>query len=120
LFFSFAKAIGERSERGFTKSNTLIYNARCMPIIKSAEKALRQSHKRRGENVKKTKALKTVIKNYKKLVLQGDTDKAKESLSSVYKSLDKAAKTNLIKKNKANRLKSRLGQRIAKSSKTSS
>jgi small subunit ribosomal protein S20 len=91
-----------------------------MPIIKSADKALRQSRKRRGENVKQIRALKTVIKNYKKLLSDASVNQAKESLSGVYKSLDKAAKTNLIKKNKADRLKSRLGQRIAKSSKTSS
>lgn len=91
-----------------------------MPRIKSAKKALRQSEKRRGKNLKKMKALKGAVKTYSKLASAGKIDEAVSSLPGIYKILDKAAKTNLIKKNKANRVKSRLTHRIAKSSKASS
>ena len=53
-------------------------------------------------------AFKKLIKEYKKLVASKELEKAKEKISVVYKALDKAAKTNLLKKNTASRLKSRL------------
>ena len=83
-----------------------------MPIIKSAKKALRQNIRRRKVNVKRKIALKTVVKQYKKLVASGEKDKAKEYLSTVYKKFDKTAKTKLIKKNKASRMKSRLSKML--------
>jgi len=53
--------------------------------------------------VTQAKVLKETIKKYKKAP-------SAELLSQVYKKLDKAAKTNLIKRNKAARLKSRLSR----------
>jgi len=85
-----------------------------VPIIKSAKKALRQNIRRRKKNVKKKAELKTVIKQYKKLIAAGEKNKAAEFLSQVYKKLDKAAKAKLIKKNKASRLKSRLSKLLLK------
>lgn len=84
-----------------------------MPRIKSAKKALRQSEKRSGENLKKMNSLKSTIKSYKKALTGEDKEALKSSLSDVYKALDKASKTNLIKKNRANRLKSRLAKKKA-------
>jgi len=81
-----------------------------MPITKSAKKALRQNIRRRKRNLQRKAELKSVIKQYKKLIAAGEKEKAKEYLSQVYKKLDKAAKVNLIKKNKAARLKSRLSR----------
>ena len=79
-----------------------------MPRTKSAKKALRQSVKRKEKNAGQMRALKTVVKQYKKAVVAGDMENAIKELPKVYKTLDKAAKTDLIKKNKANRMKSRL------------
>jgi len=79
-----------------------------MPKIKSAEKALRQNIKRRSVNRKKKEALKKLIKNFKTACAKKEKEKAKELLVKCHKALDKAAKTNLIHKNKAARLKSRL------------
>ncbi len=81
-----------------------------MPITKSAKKALRQNVRRRHRNLKRKAELKAVIKQYKKLIAADEKDKSREFLSQVYKKLDKAAKINLIKKNKAARLKSRLSK----------
>ncbi len=83
-----------------------------MPIIKSAKKALRQNVRRRKQNIKRKADLKSVIKQYKKLIAAGQKDEAKKYLSQVYKKLDKSAKVNVIKKNKAARLKSRLSKLI--------
>jgi len=81
-----------------------------MPITKSARKALRQNIRRRKINIKRKTDLKTVIKQYKKLIAAGEKDRAKQQLSQVYKKLDKAAKVEFIKKNKAARMKSRLNR----------
>lgn len=82
-------------------------------ITKSAQKAHRQNLKRRAANVKRKEALKSVLKNFKKLVAAKNLEAAKNELSKVYQALDKAAKVNLIKNNKASRLKSRLTKLVA-------
>ncbi|MEK7549040.1 MAG: 30S ribosomal protein S20 [Patescibacteria group bacterium] len=81
-----------------------------MPITKSAKKALRQNIRHKTQNLKRKADLKSVIKQYKKLVSEGKKEEAKKYLSQVYKKLDKSAKVNIIKKNKASRLKSRLSR----------
>jgi len=83
-----------------------------MPKIQSAKKALRQNIKRREQNLKRKKQLQAVIKNFKKLVSENKKEEAKKYLANVYKNLDKMAKINFIKKNKANRLKSRLARKL--------
>jgi len=85
-----------------------------MPITRSAQKALRQNKRRRARNLKQSRSLKDEIKTFKKLVAGKDKKGANDVLSKVYKALDKAAKTNLIKKNTAARLKSRLTKTINK------
>lgn len=77
-------------------------------ITKSAKKAYRQNIKRREKNLQGKWALKEVLKNFKKLVQEKNLKAAQAELPKVYKALDKAAKVNLIKKNTASRLKSRL------------
>lgn len=91
-----------------------------MPITKSAKKALRQNVTRRERNVARKETYKKEVKDFRKLLLVKKTEEAATKLKTVFKALDKAAKTNVIKKNKASRLKSRLAQAIAKASKISS
>ncbi len=79
-----------------------------MPITQSAKKALRQSFRRKKRNVAKKEKMKDAVKEVKKLVASGDKEKALELISKAYKAIDKAAKTGVIKKNTANRKKSRL------------
>ncbi len=85
-----------------------------MPNIKSAKKALRQTNRRRTRNLKRQKTIKDTVRNFKKLVDAGKVEEAKNFLPKVYKALDKVAKTGFIKKNKANRLKSRLTKKLGK------
>ena len=50
-------------------------------------------------------------------VSAGKIEDAKKALAAAYQALDKAAKTHVIKNNKAGRLKSRLTKFIAKTAK---
>ena len=77
-----------------------------MPITASAKKALRQSIKRKAKNLRKSINYKSAIKELKKLASSGQTKATQALLASAYKAIDKAAKTGVIKKNKAARLKS--------------
>ena len=86
-----------------------------MPILKSAKKAVRKSEKRKAINITKTRKLKNLLKKVNALVSEKKTEEAKKLLPQVYKILDKAAKTKLIKKNTASRKKSRISTLIAKS-----
>ena len=81
-----------------------------MPITSSAKKALRQAKTRRERNTKKKNAYKDAVKTYRKLAAGQQKEDAAAKLSAAYKALDKAAKTNVITKNKARRLKSRLAK----------
>ena len=85
-----------------------------MPITQSAKKALRQTVRRRARNIAKKEAVKKAVKQYKKSLAEKKSEQASQHLALVYKALDKAAKTNVIKKNKAARLKSRLSSLFAK------
>lgn len=81
-----------------------------MPKIASAKKALRQNITRRKKNLQKKESYKVAVKTYKKLVAAKKLTEAFTELPRVYKALDKAAKADVIKKNKASRLKSRLSR----------
>jgi small subunit ribosomal protein S20 len=76
-----------------------------MPITKSAIKKLRADKKKAIFNkATKTKA-KTAMDNFKELL-------SLESLSKAFSAVDKAAKKGVIKKGKANRIKSRLSKKV--------
>lgn len=85
-----------------------------MPITKSAQKALRQSARRRIQNTKRKIAVKKAVKDLKKLVSEKKEKEAREALVRVYAVADKVAKTKFIKKNKADRIKSRAAQFLKK------
>ena len=85
-----------------------------MPITTSAKKALRQNKRRRIKNIKQSRSLKDELKALKKLVIAKDKKGASEALPKVYKALDKAVKTNLLKKNTVSRMKSRLTKTVNK------
>jgi len=79
-----------------------------MPNTTSAKKALRQNLRRRILNLKRKEDYKDAVKSLRKLVATKKMDEAKAALAKAYQALDKAAKTKVIEKNKASRLKSRL------------
>ena len=81
-----------------------------MPNTKAAKKALKQNIKSKVHNLRKKREFLDIIKDYKKTVEAGGD--AADKLPLIYKKLDKAAKIGIIKKNRANRLKSRLTRRL--------
>ena len=83
-----------------------------MPIIKSAKKALRASLRKRVYDDRRRRAMRKEIKGIKKLVAQKNKGEALKLLPHAYKSIDKAAKRGVIKKNTAARKKSRLTMMI--------
>jgi len=89
-----------------------------MPITASAKKALRQSWRRRMRNLARKEAYKHTAKKLKKLIAAGKKEEAAALIPPLYKTLDKAAKTHAIKKNKASRLKSRLTKLLNRTPKT--
>lgn len=92
----------------FTGSDCV--NIHHMPLLKQARKKMRHDKRRTQQNTQKKVALKKLIKTMRKTP-------AAKNLTAVYSALDKAVKTNLIHKNRANRLKSRLSKPLSKSSK---
>ena len=85
-----------------------------MPITKSAKKALRQSLKKRTHNLFYKNKIKNLLKEVRGLVAQKKTEEAGKLLPSLYKILDKAVKKKSIKKNTADRRKSRITKLIFK------
>jgi len=83
-----------------------------MPITKSAKKALKQNRKKRVFNVRRISKMRSLIKESKILIKDKKKEKALEILPQTYKAIDKAFKRGVIKKNTANRKKSRLTKAI--------
>lgn len=52
--------------------------------------------------------MRTTLRSFNELVAKGEKSLAEDALKKVYSVLDKAAKRNLLKKNKASRIKQRL------------
>ena len=88
-----------------------------MPITKSAKKSLRQNIKRKKRNLQTKNKIKDLTKQVNNLISQKKFEQAKKLLPSLYKALDKAGKTGVIKKNTASRKKSRITKLINKSNK---
>jgi len=88
-----------------------------MPIKKSAKKALRQSEKRRTRNRAQKQTVKNLLKKIRALVSEKKPQEAEKILPRAYKALDKAAKTNLMKKNTVSRTKSRLAKAVLSAAK---
>lgn len=83
-----------------------------MPITKGAEKANRQSERKRVYNIRRKGAMKDAEKAIQKAVVAGEVEKAKGLLPAAYKAIDKAAKRGVIKDNTAARKKSRITARV--------
>jgi small subunit ribosomal protein S20 len=84
-----------------------------MAITRNAKKAHRASLKKRVFNIRRTRTLHDAVKTVRKSVAT-DVAAAEGSLPAAFKAIDKAAKTGVIKKNTADRRKSRLAKAIAR------
>jgi len=80
--------------------------------IKSAEKRARIAEKARLRNKAYKSAMKTRIKNFEKLAVEGDLEKAEVALRDASSYLDKLVSKGIIHKNAAARKKSRLSKKL--------
>lgn len=78
-----------------------------MPVIKSAIKKLKQARKHEAHNQSLKRRAKELMDAFKKAP-------SMKGYAVAVSALDKAAKLNVIHKNKASRLKSRLAKRLPK------
>lgn len=76
-----------------------------MPVIKSAKKKLRKDKKRELQN--------KILKNlFQKTLKQAEKNPSEANIRKAVKIIDKIAKKNIIHKNKAARIKSKLSKLI--------
>ena len=75
---------------------------------KSAEKRMRQNATRRAQNRTHRSALRTQIKKFRDVVVEGDDQKIEDAFVQTQREVDRAVSRGLIHRNKAARVKSRL------------
>ncbi|MBI5034312.1 MAG: 30S ribosomal protein S20 [Chloroflexi bacterium] len=80
----------------------------------AAEKAIRQSARHQVRNRVIRATARTQVKNANKLVAEGNSTDAEQSVKAAISALDKAAQKGIIKKNNAARRKSRLVKKLNK------
>lgn len=80
-----------------------------MPIIKSAKKRVRVAKKAATRNSKTKRSLRAAVKSFRTSLTKGGA-KSSEALRQAQSEIDKAAKKNVIHKNKAARKQSQLAK----------
>jgi len=83
-----------------------------MPNIKSAKKRLRQNEVRRQRNRSIQSALRNQCRKVREAVAAGDAEKAQTEFVLAARKLDRAGARNIIHRNAAARVKSRLSAKI--------
>ena len=84
--------------------------------VSSAEKAYRQSIKRREHNRQLRSRLRTALKAIRAALDGKDLDAARERLTETFSLVDKMANKGIIHRNTAGRYKSRLVRRMGRKS----
>jgi len=87
-----------------------------MPTTKSAAKRLRQNRKRHQRNVAEKNKLRTLRRKFDESVRTGNRDEMEKLYRAYCSELDKAVKRGILKKNTADRNKSRGALRMQKAS----
>lgn len=85
-----------------------------MANVRSAEKNIRKTAARTVRNQAVKSRIRTLRKKVLSAIEKGDVKAANESLAEFASAADKAAKTKVMHKNAASRLKSRLALKIGK------
>lgn len=83
-----------------------------MPNLNAAKKYVKTTERRTAENRARKLAYRKAIKDFLAAIKDEKLDEAKKIFILVQKSLDKAAKAGVIKKNTAARNKSRLVKKL--------
>jgi small subunit ribosomal protein S20 len=79
---------------------------------RAAEKAMRQSRRRRARNRVIRSAARTQIKQAVGIIASGDVAASDQAVREAIRALDKAAEKGVLKKNNASRRKSRLMKKL--------
>lgn len=85
-----------------------------MPIIKSAQKQMRQALKKRQRNYRVRAKLHTTIKEFQLFIKEGKKQEATTFLSKLFKVVDTSVKKNIIAKNNGDRKKSNASKLLNK------
>lgn len=85
-----------------------------MPRERTAYKELRKAKKRHFKNISTKSELKTLKKNFEKLVSSKKLEDAKSVLKTLTSKIDRAASKGVIKANAASRSISRLMKKLSK------
>jgi len=83
-----------------------------MPNTRAAKKALRQNVVRSKRNADTKKKIDNFVRKIKKAITDGGLTEAEKLFKDLQKTIDKAAKTHVIRKKKVDRNKSRLMKKI--------
>ncbi len=83
-----------------------------MPNLKSSKKSVKVIAKKTANNHELKARVKNVIKKCEKAISAKDLEKATVTCKDVQKTLDRATSKGLIKKNTADRQKSRLSKKV--------
>jgi ribosomal protein S20 len=94
------------------QNNFYIY-PNTMPNTSSAKKALRGSIKKQEVNSTRRNKLKNALKSFRQTLSTSPKD-IQATFSNAFSALDKAVKSNLIPKGRANRKKARLAAQVSK------
>ena len=84
-----------------------------MPNTKSAERRVRNSERKRVQNRAVKTRLKTLERAYEDALKGGKKDEATAAYRKITSAFDKAAKTGVVHKGRADRKKSRLSVHLA-------
>lgn len=84
-----------------------------MPITKSAKKQLRQNPVKKAQNDARKAEMKKLLKQALVLAQESKIDELAKMVPALYKAIDKACKTGVIKKNNASRKKSLIGKKLS-------
>jgi small subunit ribosomal protein S20 len=85
-----------------------------MAITSSAKKAIRSSSRKHVFNLRRKDVLRDTTKSLTKALTAKDVKAAEKLLPEAYAAIDKAKKRGVIKKNTADRKKSRLALAVSK------
>ena len=88
-----------------------------MANIKSAKKRIKVIAKKSEQNLRIRSAYKTQLKKFDAAIVSGDADAAKALASETVSVVDNAVTKGIIHKNKANRKKAQISERLMSLSK---
>lgn len=84
-----------------------------MPHKRAAYKEIRKSKARHFKNISTKTELKSLIKNFEKIIENKKIDEAGKALSAVISKIDKAASKGVLKANTASRKIARLMKKLS-------